>query len=106
LEAYESSCLYKERTKKWHEKYIMKKRFEESDRVLLFNSRLRLFPGKPRSRWSGPFQATKVQLSGEVEVWSESISAFTVKGQQLKPYLVGQPIEKVVVHTLIDHVQE
>jgi len=33
----------------------MKKRFEEGDMALLFNSRLRLFPGKLRSQWSGPF---------------------------------------------------
>jgi len=34
LEAYESSCIYKERTKQWHHKYIMKKRFKERDMVL------------------------------------------------------------------------
>jgi len=46
LEAYEISCIYKEQTKKWHDKHVMKKRFEKDDMVLLFNSRLRLFPGK------------------------------------------------------------
>jgi len=40
----------------------MKKRFEKGDIVLLFNLRLRLFLGKLRFRWSGPFQITKVQL--------------------------------------------
>jgi len=67
LEAYESSHLYKERTKKWHDKYIMKKRFKKGDMVLLFNSKLRLFPGKLKSRWSGPFKITKVQPNGAVE---------------------------------------
>jgi len=46
LAAYESSRNYKERTKKWRDKYIMKKRFDKGDIVLLFNLRLRLFPGK------------------------------------------------------------
>jgi len=55
LEAYESSRIYKERAKKWHEKNLIKKWFKEADMVLLFNSRLKLFPGKLRSRWLGPF---------------------------------------------------
>ena len=44
LEACENSRIYKERAKKWHDKYLIKKRFEEGDMVLLFNSRLKLFP--------------------------------------------------------------
>jgi len=63
----------------------MKKRFEEGDMVLLFHSRLKLFPRKLRSRWSGPFQVTKVQPSGAVEVCSESIGSFAVNAQWLKP---------------------
>ena len=48
LEAYESSHTYKERTKKWHDKHILKKRFKEGDMVLLFNSKVKLFPYKLR----------------------------------------------------------
>jgi len=48
LEAYKSSRIYKERTKRWHEKHILKKRFDKGD-ILSFNSMLRLFPGKLRS---------------------------------------------------------
>ena len=36
LEAYESFVIYKEMTKKWHGKLITKKRFEESDMVLIY----------------------------------------------------------------------
>jgi len=61
LQAYESSRIYKERTKKWHDKHIIKKRFKKRDVVLLFNYRLTLFPSKLKSRWSGSFNATKVQ---------------------------------------------
>ena len=49
LEAYENSRIYKERTKKWHNKYIMMKGFEKGDMVLLFNSRLRLCQRKIKS---------------------------------------------------------
>jgi len=50
LEAYKSSRIYKERTKQWDDKHIMNKRFKEGDMVVLFNSKLKLFPCKLRSR--------------------------------------------------------
>ena len=54
--AYHSSKLYKERTKRWHDKRIKIKHFKAGDKVLLFNSRIHLFGhGKLRSKWEGPF---------------------------------------------------
>jgi hypothetical protein len=41
--AYHSAKLYKERTKRWHDKRIKIKQFKLGDKVLLFNSRIRLF---------------------------------------------------------------
>ena len=49
-EAYENSKNYKEKTKAWHDKHIVRKEFESGQRVLLFNSRLKLFLGKLKSR--------------------------------------------------------
>ncbi|CAL9010907.1 unnamed protein product, partial [Prunus brigantina] len=49
-EAYENAKLYKEKTKQYHDKKILRKTFERGQKVLLFNSRLKLFPGKLRSR--------------------------------------------------------
>jgi len=97
LEAYEKSYIYKEWTKKWQDKHITTMHFEKGDMVLIFNSRLRLFSGKLKSRWSGPFTITKVQPSRAVKIRSEYIGAFTVNGQR---YLVGQPIENANVHML------
>ena len=45
-EAYENAKIYKEKTKVWHDKHIVRKEFEPGQRVLLFNSRLKLVPGK------------------------------------------------------------
>ena len=39
----------------FHDKHILGKSFTPSQKVLLYNSRLHLFPGKLRSRWSGHF---------------------------------------------------
>jgi hypothetical protein len=86
LDAYENAKIYKERTKKWHDGHILRTKFKEGELVLLFNSRLRLFPGKLRSRWSGAFEVIKVFQSGSVEIRSQSNATFTVNGQRLKHY--------------------
>ena len=49
LKPYESSKIYKERTKRWHDKHIKKKRFEKANMILLFNYKLRVFLVKLRS---------------------------------------------------------
>ncbi|KAL5558584.1 hypothetical protein UlMin_034795 [Ulmus minor] len=87
--AYENAKIYKEKTKKWHDRHIQKRDFEEGQQVLLFNSRLKLFPGKLRSRWSGPFTVNKVLPSGAIEVTHPSKGTFTVNGQRLKHYFGG-----------------
>ena len=46
LKAYESSALCKENMKNYHDLKIEKREFMVGDLVLLFNFRLRLFPGK------------------------------------------------------------
>ena len=65
LDAYENVRMYKEKTKYWHEKHIKIKNFEIGQKVLLFNSRLRLFPGKLRFRWSGDRKSTRLNSSHE-----------------------------------------
>ncbi|GJR61711.1 hypothetical protein Tco_1503873 [Tanacetum coccineum] len=67
-EAYEHSRAYKERTKRWHDAKIMDKEFHEGDEVLIFNLRLKLFPGKLKSRWDGPYTISKVFPYGTVKV--------------------------------------
>ncbi|GJZ70721.1 hypothetical protein Tco_0634572 [Tanacetum coccineum] len=47
---------------------VVKKEFKQGDRVLLFNSRLKIFSGKLRSRWSGPFKIKQVFRYGTVEL--------------------------------------
>ena len=52
-ESYNNARIYKDRTKRWHDKMIMRREFSPGQQVLLYNSRLKLFPGKLKSRWSG-----------------------------------------------------
>ena len=67
-EAYENAKIYKERTKAWHDGHIARKEFKSGQQVLLFNSRLKLFPGKLKSRWSGPFTVIQVFLYGGAKI--------------------------------------
>ncbi|KAM6594465.1 hypothetical protein CsatA_002168 [Cannabis sativa] len=89
--SYENAKLYKEKTKRWHDKRIQHRVFEEGQQVLLFNSRLKLFPGKLKSRWSGPFTIVKVYPFGAVDIKNEqSGRVFQVNGQRLKHYIGGE----------------
>ena len=87
-ELYESSRIYKERLKLFHDKTIVRKTFEPHQKVLLYSSRLHMFPGKLRSRWTGPFIVKVVYLYGVVEIENpENGKTFKVNGHRLKPFL-------------------
>ncbi|XP_078148472.1 uncharacterized protein LOC144543896 [Carex rostrata] len=102
LSAYENAKIYKEKTKQWHDKHIIRREFNIGDYVLLFNSRFKLFAGKLKSKWSGPFQVKRVFEHGAVEIWSERTGAFKVNGQRLKVYNHGEPVEGKINISLID----
>nr|GEZ94768.1 reverse transcriptase domain-containing protein [Tanacetum cinerariifolium]GFA47165.1 reverse transcriptase domain-containing protein [Tanacetum cinerariifolium] len=57
-QAYENSLIYKERTKKLHDSKIKNRIFNVGDQVLLFKSCLKIFLGKLKTHWSGPFTIT------------------------------------------------
>nr|GEU60424.1 hypothetical protein [Tanacetum cinerariifolium] len=87
LDGYESSISYKERTKRWHDKRIKTPtKYEKGDKVLLFNSRLRLFPGKLKSRWYEPFLVSKDMKNDAIELYDEDGNEFIVNKQRVKPY--------------------
>ncbi|GJY36170.1 reverse transcriptase domain-containing protein [Tanacetum coccineum] len=66
--AYENSLIYKEKIKRIHDAKIKNRAFNVGDQVLLFNSRLKIFSGKLKSRWSGPFTIAHVFPYGTVEL--------------------------------------
>nr|GEW77778.1 reverse transcriptase domain-containing protein [Tanacetum cinerariifolium] len=67
-QAYENSLIYKEKTKRLHDSKIKDRIFNVGDRVVLFNSRLKIFSRKLKTRWSGPFTITQVFLCGTVDL--------------------------------------
>ena len=82
------SCT-KKRTKRWHDKHLMRREFKVGDKVLLFNSLLKMFLGKLRSKWSGPFEITKAFPYGVFEIAHPDKGSFKVNRAQLKPYIDG-----------------
>ncbi|GKC94285.1 reverse transcriptase domain-containing protein [Tanacetum coccineum] len=95
-QAYENSLIYKERTKKLHDSKIKNRIFNVGDRVLLFNSRLNIFSGKLKTRWSGPFTITKVFPYGTIELSQPDGPNFKVNGHRVKHYFGGDLRPKVV----------
>ena len=86
-EAYDNARIYKERTKRWHDQKILRREFKAGEQVLLYNSRLKPFLGKLKSRWSGPYIVITNTPFGAVTLKDESVNEFKVNKQRLKHYL-------------------
>src|SRR3954465_1535521 len=91
--AYDSATLYKERMKRRHDKHILPTTFVVGQKVLLYNSRLRLFPGKLRSRWTGPYVIQKVYPFGAVDLIHLKDEFSRINRQRIKPYIEGDKKE-------------
>ena len=86
-EAYDNAKIYKDKTKKLHDQRILRREFKAEDQVLLFNSRLKLFPGKLKSKWSGPYTLVSSTTFGAMTLRTSNRKEFKVNGQRLKHYL-------------------
>ena len=90
--------------KVFHDKHILRKYFELSQKFLLYNSRLHLFPGKLRSRWTRPFIVKNVFPYGAIEIENcKNGNIFKVNRQLLKPFLenFSQEEESINLENLI-----
>ncbi|KAI3760239.1 hypothetical protein L1987_50632 [Smallanthus sonchifolius] len=95
-EAYETASAYKDKMKKVHDAKLRLKKFEPGQKVWLYNSRFKLFPGKLKSKWTGPYSIIRVGEFGEVEIEDfDDHLRQTVNGHRLKPYLEANDINGV-----------
>nr|GFB17304.1 reverse transcriptase domain-containing protein [Tanacetum cinerariifolium] len=90
-QAYENSLIYKERTKKLHDDKIKNRIFNVGDQVLLFNSKLKIFSGKLKSRWSGPFTISEIYPYGTAKLIHPDGCNFKFNCHRLKHYHGGDP---------------
>nr|GFB54737.1 reverse transcriptase domain-containing protein [Tanacetum cinerariifolium] len=94
-QAYENSLIYKERTKKLHDDKIKNRIFNVGDQVLLLNSRLKIFSGKLKSRWSGLFTISEIYPYGTTKLIHPDGCNFKVNCHRLEHYHGGDlpPLE-------------
>ncbi|GJS07076.1 reverse transcriptase domain-containing protein [Tanacetum coccineum] len=95
-QAYENFLIYKERMKKLHDSKIKNHIFNVGDQVLLYNFRLKIFSGKLKTGWLGPFTITKVFPYGTVKLSQPDGPNFKVNGHCVKHYFGGDIPSKVV----------
>ncbi|GJX92147.1 reverse transcriptase domain-containing protein [Tanacetum coccineum] len=95
-QAYKNSLIYKEKTKKIHDSKIKNCVFNVGDQVLLFKSRLKIFSGKLKTRWTGPFTVAQVFPYGTIELSLTNGPNFKVNGLRLKHYFGGDIPQMVV----------
>ncbi|GJX77457.1 reverse transcriptase domain-containing protein [Tanacetum coccineum] len=85
--AYENTIIYKQQTKKWHDSRLHgDKNLKVGKKVLLYNSCLKMYPGKLKSKWSGPNTVKTVYPYGAVEITDRNGFSFKLDGQRLKKY--------------------
>ena len=88
LDAYESSNLYKEKTKKIHDQGILRKNFQAGEKVLKFKARFKFWDDKLKTRWDGPYTVLEVHPYGAIKIEDDATGMkILVNGHLLKPYL-------------------
>nr|GEV59249.1 reverse transcriptase domain-containing protein [Tanacetum cinerariifolium] len=96
-QAYENPLIYKERMKKLHDAKIKNQIFNVGDQILLFNSQLKIFSGKLKTRWSDPFTITEVYPYGTAKLAHADGSNFKVNCHRLKHYYRGDVPPMVIL---------
>ncbi|RVW76350.1 hypothetical protein CK203_049868 [Vitis vinifera] len=95
-----NSKVAKQRMKKWHDQLISNKEFQKGQRVLLYDTRLHIFPGSS-SQGGRPFIIHQVYVNGVVELLnSNGKDTFKVNGYRLKPFMEPFKPEKEEINLL------
>nr|GEX85556.1 reverse transcriptase domain-containing protein [Tanacetum cinerariifolium] len=95
-QAYENSLIYKEKTKNIHDSKIKDRVFNVGDQVLLFNSRLKIFLRKLKTRWTRPFTVAHIFPYGIIELSQADGPNFKVNCHRLKHCFRGDIPQLVV----------
>ncbi|XP_042067229.1 uncharacterized protein LOC121810534 [Salvia splendens] len=97
LESYDAAMWYKEKTKLWHDKNLRAKELQVGQKVLLFQSKLKLMPGKLKSKWTGPYTIVALRANGAVELQGSNPNSapFMVNGYRVKPFRDNSEVRTV-----------
>ena len=87
-EAYMNSKISNDKLKRWHNQIVLRKKFQERKKVLLYYSKLHIFLGMLKSRWNGPYLVHTVHSNEVIEIANANSGCnFKVNGHRLKPYV-------------------
>jgi hypothetical protein len=105
-DAYKNARIYKEKTKSLHYRMHTRKEFHVGDKVL-YHSHLKLFSGKLRFCWIGPFVVSNIFPYDAVEITSlETNKVLKVNGHRLKPFYEGWTTELTTSVELAEPIYE
>lgn len=91
---YTKSLMYKDKTKKFHDVRLREtKEFEAYQKVLLFNSRMKLFHGELKTMWYRTFVVKEVFPHGAIELIKDDGTTFKGNGNWVKHYEERMPRE-------------
>ena len=77
---------------------ITGKNFNKGDQVLLYDSKLHLFPGKLKSQCTGPSIVQQAQPNGSVDLLNPNDNrVIEVNGQRVKPYVVQKTVREEIL---------
>jgi len=79
------------------------KEFKCGDKELVCNSCLKLFAGKLKSKWSGPYTIKEVFTYGAMEIENEKEETWKVNGRRLKTYIGGPTNSIEEEEELLEH---
>ncbi|XP_039119433.1 uncharacterized protein LOC120255738 [Dioscorea cayenensis subsp. rotundata] len=100
-QALSSNDARVEKTRRIHDDRLRKdKQFQVGEQVLLFNSRLKLFPEKLKYRWSGPYLIMQTFPHGAVEISQPTKGTFSVNGHRLKHYTIREDIPSLTMDSV------
>ncbi|KAL6336136.1 hypothetical protein AAG906_010424 [Vitis piasezkii] len=106
-ESYECLCNAREKHKFYHDKLILLKEFKQGEKVLLYDSKLHIFPRKLRPKWNGPYVVKEVFPYGTVTIRNPRTgNEFKVNGQRLKHFLERFETQEENLHFLDGDVQK
>ena len=81
-EAYNNSLIYKDKMKKFHDKHLNCETFSPGQKVWVYNSCLKLFLGKLKSKRDGPMVVIEIYDNGVVLIENEkNKTQFKANGQ-------------------------
>ncbi|XP_076951091.1 uncharacterized protein LOC143624266 [Bidens hawaiensis] len=96
VKAYGCAYTYKANMNKVHDAKIRLKNFELGQRVWLYNTRMKLFPGKLKSIWAGPYPIVGIGNHGQYEIeYFDYHVRKLVNNYMLNPYSDMEDIHKL-----------